>query len=503
MKTLRLSTLLFLLLSVGVKADEAKRFSLFFEYVFIEDVDRYVSTNYEEYWAGKPVSFFNENGDTIIMNGKTYYKLYGSTIYYGAPPFHECKRSPLDLVYRCGVRQDNGRILVNYDEYVALAGREETDLTPVGDPDYIPYEVTGDGEIVLYDFNMKVGDKFRSVEGREDIILLAKEMNVDGTGDEFNMLTYSNGAQVIEGVGCSNSPGMFLGWLNPKKQDDNMFSILTCGNIEEDGVSIASYGITLETATKRMMKSMFEGKTRWNYFTATLSSAGDITDKAEHTIFADGRVMAKNGKIYHSLFTDAGGQTLRLFGLRENNGRVYADRDEYMALAGERKTWPVVYSEYIPYGDDGDVELVVYDFNMKPGDRLRSVAGNADATVVSACDTVTPDYITRRMLTLSNGVIMIEGIGCIATQPTGAQQQEASGGDIQFTSFASFAKYNCMVYTKSDKDIISDVVSGIDSPESFGNARRNGKIYNINGQLLTKKPAHGIYIQDGKKRTVE
>ena len=143
-----------------------------------------------------------------------------------------------------GLREENGKVLVNYEEYINYLKRLDYEHTEAyykelaeqmgkdiklkdgktmetdnwvegGDVNYIPYPLTDDGEMVLYDFTMQVGDKFRSVAGHDDISVI-KVGTVTTVGNiERRKLTLSNGLVLIEGVGCINSPSRLFTYLNP------------------------------------------------------------------------------------------------------------------------------------------------------------------------------------------------------------------------------------------------------------------------------------------------
>ena len=142
-----------------------------------------------------------------------------------------------------GVRTENGRVLVNRDEYLnmvnadcptwsfyvdkdrlkdsrwsSFADESSQNVSPwsfYSDKEYLPYEQTDDGELVLYDFNMQVGDKYPSVEGREDVSVIMTDIVTTRDGVTRRLLVLSNGYKLLEGIGCLNSPGMFFFYLNP------------------------------------------------------------------------------------------------------------------------------------------------------------------------------------------------------------------------------------------------------------------------------------------------
>ena len=138
--------------------------------------------------------------------------------------------------YCLGLREENGRVLANYQDYMSYLADKYSNGKCFGDPSYIPYYQTDDGEIILYDFNMEVGDKYRHVEGYDDICVTAIDSVMLNDGSKHKRLTLSNGLILIEGIGCINSPGMLFDYLNPSSGIKHWMCYLTLffNNVEED-----------------------------------------------------------------------------------------------------------------------------------------------------------------------------------------------------------------------------------------------------------------------------
>lgn len=158
-------------------------------------------------------------GDTEEIDGKVYTKLY-----WKSPPEPESRVVEPGRGYRfmIGIREDGGRILVNYEKYKDFL-QIYNNASISGDPNFLPYILTDDGEMIIYDFNMQVGDKFNSVPGFKDISVadIAKVTTKDGV--ERKLLILNNGLKVLEGIGCINSRGMFLNYLNPINYREDHF----------------------------------------------------------------------------------------------------------------------------------------------------------------------------------------------------------------------------------------------------------------------------------------
>ena len=137
-----------------------------------------------------------------------------------------------DRWYTIGIRREDGRVYANYEEYMEYLNYRYTHEPPYnflmsqGNPDYIPYHLTDDGEIILYDYNMSVGDSYRHVDGYADITVVSKNMVTLSDGKYHRRLTLNNGLVLIEGLGCVNSNGLLLDYLNPSEECRQQFSYL-------------------------------------------------------------------------------------------------------------------------------------------------------------------------------------------------------------------------------------------------------------------------------------
>jgi hypothetical protein len=96
----------------------------------------------------------------------------------------------------------------------------------------IPYQETAEGELLLYDFTLQVGDRWPLADGREELtVVKADEMVMDydySWSKPRRRLTLSNGLVVVEGIGCVNSPGMLFRYLNPSPSSQVNSVCLQC-----------------------------------------------------------------------------------------------------------------------------------------------------------------------------------------------------------------------------------------------------------------------------------
>ena len=125
-----------------------------------------------------------------------------------------------------GVRSEGGRVYVdrdNYQDYLSRQGYLACHC--FGDSGYVPYPVTDDGELMLYDYTVEQGGVYAHAADGGDIVVTAKDMVTLSDGQEHRRLTLSNGKVVIEGVGCVN--GFLLDYLNPSAAYAKEYTYLT------------------------------------------------------------------------------------------------------------------------------------------------------------------------------------------------------------------------------------------------------------------------------------
>lgn len=167
---------------------------------------------------------------TKEKNGKTYHNLYFSRSYYDCGGFlihinvgdhYETEEDTLGLlkyprtITSIGIREEGRRFLVDKEEYMALL-EDSSYWSRVGDASYIPYEQTDDGELVLYDFNKKLREVYCKDMDGSDILLADAKNIIDKDGVRRGQFYLSNGLTIVDGIGCINSPGNFLFYLNPR-----------------------------------------------------------------------------------------------------------------------------------------------------------------------------------------------------------------------------------------------------------------------------------------------
>ena len=165
--------------------------------------------------GGAPITTYDiEITEPEEVDGKQYRKVvFTRGLGFGAPgKFRKGLQSTSDTLLQ-KIREENGRVLVDYEDYKNYCAMMYID--------YIPYKKTGDGELVLYDFNMKEGDRYEHVEGYDDVWVSEIRKIAFDDGKIRKLFMLSNGLKLVEGIGCMGAIGNpLLGYLNPNRFTD-------------------------------------------------------------------------------------------------------------------------------------------------------------------------------------------------------------------------------------------------------------------------------------------
>ena len=183
----RLLIVLILLLSLSSKGFSQRPYGI---YLPGDNCLLYSSYDMDGNWMGEYI--YLRNGETELIEGKEYNKVY-----------YENKTKTDNYSILLHMRREGKKILVRYDEYKDLLSAQGRDMT---DFDKLcRYEVTTDGDLILYDFGMQEGDMFRHIEGLDDIyvVKIAKcTWNHSSTCHKDIMaVRLSNGVTLLEDLG--------------------------------------------------------------------------------------------------------------------------------------------------------------------------------------------------------------------------------------------------------------------------------------------------------------
>lgn len=215
------------------------------------------------------------------IKGKIYKKLYLVALQYAGYSTRSTDNG--DANYALALREEGGKVLVDYDEYMNYLRKEfvKNNIIPRGDSLFIPYHETQEGELVLYDFNMQIGDKYSHIEGYQDISVVDINQIVFEDGKNRKLFTLSNGVKIIEGIGCINSCGLLFDYLNPSKPsynyDKQHFAYLS--QFSNDDTIILYEDIITNIPSAKDTSFLVEGRT-WNYKQTTFDmTIYDIVEK--------------------------------------------------------------------------------------------------------------------------------------------------------------------------------------------------------------------------------
>ena len=157
----------------------------------------------------------------------------------------------------------------------------------------------------------------------------------------------------------------------------------------------------------------------------------------------------------------------------------------------------------IPYQQTENGELLIYDFTVKKGDRYPTSPEYGDVYVSDVESVVTEDGITRKLFLLSNGIRILEGIGCINTglllhylydQTSIAHYFQMGGINVELYTYNDGEK---VVYKITDFRTTTEVRPRMNKEDDFSN------IFDLQGRRLSEMPQRGLYIRNGKKFVVK
>lgn len=170
--------------------------------------------------------------------------------------------------------------------------------------------------------------------------------------------------------------------------------------------------------------------------------------------------------------------------LREEGGKVYAERDSYTQFITNNN----IFEAESPFFSSPEGEHLLYDFTLNEGDTYPM---NGNVTVSKIMKITSYDNIERRVFFLSNGMEIIEGIGC----------RNSLGELIGYQSSVATQRENGIIrgelISYDDYDVYIDFPLGI---TISSNENEVLQIYDLSGRCVSPSSAlKGVYIQNGKK----
>lgn len=210
----------------------------------------------------------------------------------------------------------------------------------------------------------------------------------------------------------------------------------------------------------------------------------------------DGRLHANQTSAYD--YGDIPADKVCVVLLREEEGKVYIQRQSYVnCLSGGGYEGSWMHDSIYADSNDGP-DQILYDFTVQEGDKYPMIC---DVTVSSVEEVMTGDGVRRKLLTLSNGIQVLEGMGSVDC--VGMLIGYQSTGKYYSTDGTHYyAGYSNSFYPDGVESIpigFGWITNGI------GNAVREirkgypSHIHDLQGRHLASPPERGLYIQDGKK----
>ena len=461
--------------------------------------------------------YFSLKGEKAV-DGRTYRGMDYSEVLIGSRSNREIENPKIWL------REDGGRVFVNKEEYLLLL-TNNTLWSWVGDASYIPYKETEDGELVLYDFTMEPGDSFQHVDGHDDIVVDSVGTLTTLDGLQRRLIYLSNGCQVAEGMGCLNSVGGLLAYLNPEKSRQDRY-YLALNYVHANDESLIER--TLEEVVDDMAIAPFNPKSFLAIFPIInyrvtndelllneshpkSAFEDEYMVTCKYTAAFDSLRMLGYRYIEMSRYSEDV-PTFKTILAREEGGRLLVKKTDYMALLAKDSYWSRVGdASYIPYRETEDGELVLYDFTMEPGDSFQHVDGHDDIGVDSVGTLTTLDGLQRRLIYLSNGCQVAEGMGCLNSaggllfylNPLNSSYNKG------FMSLIAPARgmvgyYQKEIYIRTPQEERDAILAGI-APivKSEQTTVTNTPLYDLQGRRLSQKPERGVYIEGGRKVVIK
>lgn len=322
------------------------------------------------YWKYREYSGY-EDGEIIgskTINDKVYGILRIHRGFYDG-----ARASEFDEYYNwttatVAIRDEGGRIYVNKDDYLNLMSDEHYWLS-VGQSEPLPYETTEEGDLILYDFTKNVGDVYCKMPDGSDLTVTKVDILKTEDSVSRRRLTLSNGYDLIEGVGCTNSVGFFMFWLNAtesyreKMRDMGLLTLFGYkdNNGKRNHLLVRDFDATLKELEGHPNKMLTQGR-RWIYD----YDNGDIKGKLTYTIDGDTLIHGyKRAKL-----------NMELVDIQTKN----VVRSGYAGAFNENNDWLC----YLAPNASDDIQL--YYFNWKCGsyiinkwrDNIRRFVVNSD-----------------------------------------------------------------------------------------------------------------------------
>ena len=193
----KIAILIFTVLFSGIAHAEGGFLSGNGFWLYVDTEAKYEKATGQELtgWAN---CMYDDALEKEMVDGREY-----SVIRRMTAPAGVCAPEPTRYFH---VREADGKVYGRKDEYVLMMetvfGLEESDLF---------WEDCGNGEVLLYDFTLGVGDRYPC---KGNVTVKSVEMLTTRDGVERKLFCLSNGQKILEDIGCISAGGELLGYQN-------------------------------------------------------------------------------------------------------------------------------------------------------------------------------------------------------------------------------------------------------------------------------------------------
>ena len=428
-----------------------------------------------------------------------------------------------------GIREENGKYLVDKEEYMALLA-DNSYWSRIGDPTFIPYKETSDGELVLYDFTLQSGDTCCHRKGFDPVLVNSVDTIVLGDGRARRMQTLSNGYEIVEGIGCLNSPGWWLFYLNPHGSPIDFVRMVHFAKGINASTTILHRDF--DTMVKEAIGDggLFQEGTTWTFEGAPMSNlvaSGSLPSFTD--VYEVGGKELVNGSEFRkvSFYRQTNGDNSfspnsysylppnsdnpLTFHIRESMGEIYVDKQEYPYLMS-KDSWlqNIGDSSFIPYRELISF-LELYNFNYTNEGSPYSYDRNGYSIRVKEVQHITTgDGKNRQLVTLDNGLRLLEGFGCINSPGELMFYLNPLRAGLDFCVLTSLKQNGVTVFTQDFATLAGEEFLAshpiIEMEDIVGEDHSPHKgVYTIYGVKVSKDPTHikqlppGVYVVNSRK----
>ena len=363
------------------------------------------------------------------------------------------------------------------------------------------------GEFYLaYDFGAKVGDVITIGQARIEVtgtdVVTARghelrrvsfKVTEANDGNGWAEVVGDYGSSWIEGIGGGTGPVSKIPVPGLTGNYDMMLDISFGDEIICDSYIFQGQGYE---------KTMVSYKPMWTYNKQVWDEdKGEWRESVECNAIKTGMELPAPQNFPYAAVTIEEEESCRLLLRNGGMGLVLAEKASYLDYIS--KAFPEmddVFTELAYY----PLDVVLYDFTLEAGDRYPC---KGEVYVSRVSHMTTRDSVERKVLFLSNGLEIVEGIGCLNSpdgpfayqnssgfEPMSVVGPEQDNRDALTVSLLSLRKYGegtDPIYVKGDE-------LAYIRQNSITNSY-NSELYDLTGRRIASPPSHGVYIRDGRK----